>query len=85
MDYLAEEEEQRSGYALSLAIELPVLAGVLKIIDRVGGSGVLRIVSYLLAFMCVSSSSLSPAVVSKVALCLDRQLRWRTASDSSSS
>ena len=39
------------GYFLSLILELPLLAGILKIIASIGPSGVLRIVSYIMGFL----------------------------------
>lgn len=43
--------DQVKGYFLSLALELPILAGVLKIIAYFGSEGVLRIVTWLMVFM----------------------------------
>ncbi|KAK4054718.1 zinc metalloprotease [Microbotryomycetes sp. JL201] len=37
------------GLLVSLAIELPFLAAILKLIERIGGSGILRLVAWLLA------------------------------------
>lgn len=39
-----------------MALELPVLAGILKIIHSVGKDGVFTIVKWLMLFMCVCSS-----------------------------
>lgn len=43
--------DQLKSYILTLALELPILAGILKIIERVGSEGVLQIVAWLMLFM----------------------------------
>lgn len=43
--------DQIKGFALSLALEIPIIAGVLWIIEWVGAAGMLRIVAWIMAFM----------------------------------
>lgn len=46
------------GYLLSVALQTPILAGMLWIIQWVGADGMLTVVSWMLLFMLVSHSSL---------------------------
>jgi STE24 endopeptidase len=48
-------KDQVKGVAVSLALELPLIAGLLKIIKWAGQDAILRIVSWTIVFMCVSS------------------------------
>lgn len=60
------------GYFLSFALELPIIAAVLWIIEYVGNAGMLRIVAYLMGFMYVYMSSILP----------EQLLMYRTSSAS---
>jgi hypothetical protein len=40
-----------TGFILSIALELPILAGILSIINGVGDAGMLKVVGRIMAFM----------------------------------